>query len=282
MLLALPLCHSCSHSPRCLLRLMSFVPWILHRWVIFFRIEPSTDFFMFMFGTMFAFRFQCGCHIYLWGLSHKGLQHHNTVEYTHVKHACHSLLFCVLNQGLHWVASPFTASSRRKPHATQLSFSHSINIVGHIDMGTHQKVTQSLCFLHMAGMELLFQVWFHPVTHLTPNLWLVLNLVIMVWWLGIRLVNLLTPGHWSIVLLITSSPWVYRQGSVLTHFQLEPGCEDYSFVDQAVAHFEQGMDSILTNCQNTGTGCILWWAWYNDIFSIVRVLALGLYHFWWF
>ena len=34
--------------------------------------------------------------------------------------------------------------------------------------------------------------------------------------------------------------------SSLTHFSLEPGCEDYSFLDQAVADFEQGLDSILT------------------------------------
>ena len=33
----------------------------------------------------------------------------------------------------------------------------------------------------------------------------------------------------------------------LTHFPREPGCEDYSFMDQAVADFEQGLDSILTN-----------------------------------
>ena len=32
--------------------------------------------------------------------------------------------------------------------------------------------------------------------------------------------------------------------SSLTHFLCEPGCEDYSFLDQAVADFEQGLDSI--------------------------------------
>ena len=35
--------------------------------------------------------------------------------------------------------------------------------------------------------------------------------------------------------------------SSLTHFPLEPGCEDYAFLDQAVADFEQGLDSILTD-----------------------------------
>ena len=40
-------------------------------------------------------------------------------------------------------------------------------------------------------------------------------------------------------------PWVHKQ-SVNSHVPLEPGCEDYSFLDQAVADFEQGLDSILT------------------------------------
>ena len=31
----------------------------------------------------------------------------------------------------------------------------------------------------------------------------------------------------------------------LTHFPLEPGCEDYAFLDQVVADFEQGLDSTL-------------------------------------
>ena len=37
----------------------------------------------------------------------------------------------------------------------------------------------------------------------------------------------------------------------LTHFPLELGCEDYSFLDQAMADFEQGLDSILTNSLET-------------------------------
>ena len=35
--------------------------------------------------------------------------------------------------------------------------------------------------------------------------------------------------------------------SLLTHFPLEPGCGDYAFLDQAVADFEQGLDSILND-----------------------------------
>ena len=39
--------------------------------------------------------------------------------------------------------------------------------------------------------------------------------------------------------------------SSLTHFPLEPGCEDYAFLDQAVANFKQGLDSILTDPHKT-------------------------------
>ena len=39
--------------------------------------------------------------------------------------------------------------------------------------------------------------------------------------------------------------------SSLTHFPLEPGCEDYAFLDQAIADFEQGLDSILTHSLET-------------------------------
>ena len=39
--------------------------------------------------------------------------------------------------------------------------------------------------------------------------------------------------------------------SLLTYSPLEPGCEDYSFLDWTVADFEQGLDSIFTNSLKT-------------------------------
>ena len=39
--------------------------------------------------------------------------------------------------------------------------------------------------------------------------------------------------------------------SSLTHFPLEPGCEDYAFLDQAVTDFKQRLDSILTDSLET-------------------------------
>ena len=39
--------------------------------------------------------------------------------------------------------------------------------------------------------------------------------------------------------------------TTLTHFQLKPRCEDYSFLDQAVDNFKPGLDSILTDSIDT-------------------------------
>ena len=59
---------------------------------------------------------------------------------------------------------------------------------------------------------------------------------------------------WSAEQFVTPShiyPGFTGKVSSLTHFPLEAGCEDYSFLDQAVADFEQGLDSILTDSLKT-------------------------------
>ena len=46
--------------------------------------------------------------------------------------------------------------------------------------------------------------------------------------------------------------------STLTHFPLEPGCDNYSFLDQAVEDFMCALDSILMDSQQQATtGCIV-------------------------
>ena len=104
--------------------------------------------------------------------------------------------------GVHWL----TASSNSLSWGSfmlviQLFHSHSIHIVGHAASGALQRVSQSLHLPYMASRGPLFQVVFHLVTWSAPNLWWALNLMIQVWWLGIRLMNLLTPGWQSILLL---------------------------------------------------------------------------------
>ena len=45
--------------------------------------------------------------------------------------------------------------------------------------------------------------------------------------------------------------------SPLTHLPHEAGCKNYSILDQAVAEFEHGLNSILIDsCQHTRAGCI--------------------------
>ena len=46
-------------------------------------------------------------------------------------------------------------------------------------------------------------------------------------------------------------PGLTGKVSSLNPFPLELGCEDYSFLVQAMADFEQGLDSILTDCIQT-------------------------------
>ena len=41
-----PPCHCSNLNPGCLLRLMPVIPWVLLRWVFFFRLEHSTNFFI--------------------------------------------------------------------------------------------------------------------------------------------------------------------------------------------------------------------------------------------
>ena len=58
----------------------------------------------------------------------------------------------------------------------------------------------------------------------------------------------LQSGLWPAPTFILGSP---SKVSSLTHFNLEPEGEDYAFLDQTVADFEQGLDSILTDSLET-------------------------------
>ena len=81
----------------------------------------------------------------------------------------------------------------------QLYPSHSILLVGHTASGAQERVILSLSFPYM-GMGLLLQVVHHMMTWSTQNL-VGVNLLNLVWWLGIRLMNLLTSGWQGISLL---------------------------------------------------------------------------------
>ena len=61
-------------------------------------------------------------------------------------------------------------------------------------------------------------------------------------------------------------PWFTGKVLSLIHFPLEPSCEDYFFLDKAVANFEQGLDSILTDSLKT----------YNWTHPWIRLMLLHL------
>ena len=59
---------------------------------------------------------------------------------------------------------------------------------------------------------------------------------------------------WSVECFITQSniyPSFTDKVSTLTHFTLDPDCEDYPFLDQAVKDFEYDLDFILTDSVDT-------------------------------
>ena len=74
-------------------------------------------------------------------------------------------------------------------------------------------------------------------------------------------------GAWSHIY-----PALIGKVSTLSYIQLELGCEDYSFVDQAVADFEHSHGSILTDSIKTPEyECLLWWDCYHVFPSLFRV-----------
>ena len=122
-----------------------------------------------------------------------------------------------------------------------------------------------------------FEVVLHLMSQLTLNLWWELNLVILVWWFGVRLMNLLTSGQWSISLLDHTSilvsqvrcqhnppsTWTRLWGLVL----VEPS----SWILWAWSWFFPHK-----LCHQARTGCILW-GWCHAFFSLFRLSPLDYY-----
>ena len=128
------------------------------------------------------------------------------------------------------MAAPSIALSGTGASATHSAVPQSFLLCHGAFNSGESAVTQSLHLLYMAGWDILFQIVFLPMTWSTLNLWWALNLVILVWLLIVRLMNLLEPSWQNVFLLcsIPHLPWFCGHVSTLTHFPLEPGCEDYS------------------------------------------------------
>ena len=82
----------------------------------------------------------------------------------------------------------------------------------------------------MVGEVFISRSCSNPVTWSTPNLFCTLNLLIPVWWLGIK-VDEFTHTWFDEHFVAWSHIYPGFMGKVLTltNFLLEPGCEDYSF-----------------------------------------------------
>ena len=154
--------------------------------------------------------------------------------------------------GMHRVAVPSTTLSRGSLlPLIQLFPNHPIYMVGHTALGAWQSHLIPLPSLH-DGKGSSFPV-------LVPSDDMVNSESVM----GIK------PGDSGVVIGYQidefTCTWSTEQfvahshiypgftGKVLslTHFPLEPGCEDYACLDQAVVDFEQGLDSILTDSLET-------------------------------
>ena len=97
----------------------------------------------------------------------------------------------------------------------------------------------------------LFQVVYHPVLWLTLNLWLVLNLLILEWWCGIRLMNLLNLDGRVLHCMITHLSWFHRQGVHVNPLPNQSRLWGLLLLDPSVDDFEHGLDSILTDSTDT-------------------------------
>ena len=100
----------------------------------------------------------------------------------------------------------------------------------------------------MVGRGLPFLVWFHLMTQSVMGIKPGGSGVVI----GYQVDE--CTHTWSAEWYVAHShiyPGFTGKVSSLTLFPLELGCEDYSFLDQAMADFEQGLDSILTNSFET-------------------------------
>ena len=114
--------------------------------------------------------------------------------------------------GVHWVVALPTAYSWGCPMLLkQLPLNHSINIISHTLLGTQQSPNPSAPPCTVGRVD-LFPVWYQPVTQLTLHLWWESNLVILVWWWSIKLMNLFAFGHQNICFSIPNLSQVHRQG----------------------------------------------------------------------
>ena len=148
--------------------------------------------------------------------------------------------------GMHRVAAPSTTLSRGSLMLLSHLFpGHPIYMVGYTALGAWQRVTDPPSLHGGEGSSFPGlvpsndKVNSESVVGIKPGD----SGVVM----GYQVDEFTCP--WSAEWFVNCShiyPGITGKVSSLTHFLLEPGCEDYSFLDHTVANFEQGLDSIIT------------------------------------
>ena len=178
-----------------------------------------------------------------------GLHPCNPLEFTHGRHMCNLVM---ITPAMHRVAAPSsTTLSGGLLLLNQLFPSHPIYMVGHTALGAWYSHPIPLPSLH-GGVGSSFPglvpsndtVDSESAMAVKPGE----SGVVIVYW-----VDEFTHT-WSAERFAAHShiyPGFTDKMASLTHFPLEPGCEAYSFLDQAVADFQQGLDSILTDSLET-------------------------------
>ena len=154
---------------------------------------------------------------------------------------------------MHRVAAPFTTLSRGKPSATQPAVPQPSHLYG----GAYS--FGGLAESHPIPLPSLHDGEGSSFPGLVPSNDTVNSESAM----GIKLGDSgMVIGYqvdefthtWSAEQFVAHShiyPGFTGKVSSLTHFPLEPACEDYSFLDQAITDFEQGLDSTLTDSLKT-------------------------------
>ena len=166
---------------------MPLMLWVLCRWVSLSELSlPPMCLYMLVSVLVYAFCFQMPCSTsyslrwtqQLMSAPLKLFGSHPGQAYVHPGDGY------LPTPGMHQVAAASTTSSKGSLLLlSQLSSSHSNNMVEHTAVGAWQSHTIPLPSLH-GRVGLLFQAWLHwlhLMTWSTLNLWWMFNLMILVW-----------------------------------------------------------------------------------------------------
>ena len=191
---------------------------------------------------VFALRFPCSCCVHMQGFNHWGLQHCNPLEFTLGRYIClQVMVHGPCKECTDW---PFLPHSQLSPAIPLIWCCIQLE-------GAWQSHPISLTSLH-GGERPFFSGSAAPNDVVDPKS--EAGVKIGDYYVVIRNQVYEFTHTWLAEHFITQSPMYpgfMGKVSTLTHFPLELGCEDCSFLDQSVEDFEHGLDSILTDSVNT-------------------------------